>query len=329
MALITCPNCGSEISDRAAACPKCGEPVVREEASSPEPQPMLCEECGAELPEGAQACPKCGCPVAPPEAPAVPAAKPEQASKKKLILAAALGGAALIVAIIVAIVLVVSRPGKVIENARQLADDGDYAQAVEMLTDLDKPEKTQSLLEDIYEKMEDEVHALMDKGEYIKAQKLLNDYSALPSHDQLRDEIKYESFALACLYDLRPYMKNPNSLQANTIEFYKSTDGDPYPSVVICESGQNGFGGYSISYILFDSEDLTVYGSCDSLDEDSYDLEDDDDFLEWFVASMINDLTDQLPASFSLNRINSLLSGNITPNIDISQYADADASATT
>jgi hypothetical protein len=27
MALITCPECGSQVSDRAAACPKCGYPL--------------------------------------------------------------------------------------------------------------------------------------------------------------------------------------------------------------------------------------------------------------------------------------------------------------
>lgn len=28
MALIKCPECGSEISDRAAACPRCGNPMT-------------------------------------------------------------------------------------------------------------------------------------------------------------------------------------------------------------------------------------------------------------------------------------------------------------
>ena len=28
MALITCPECSSEISDRAASCPKCGAPIA-------------------------------------------------------------------------------------------------------------------------------------------------------------------------------------------------------------------------------------------------------------------------------------------------------------
>lgn len=32
MALITCPDCGREISDQAAACPNCGRPVTQPDA---------------------------------------------------------------------------------------------------------------------------------------------------------------------------------------------------------------------------------------------------------------------------------------------------------
>jgi uncharacterized membrane protein YvbJ len=32
MALITCPDCGNQVSSRAASCPKCGAPVQSSEA---------------------------------------------------------------------------------------------------------------------------------------------------------------------------------------------------------------------------------------------------------------------------------------------------------
>ena len=35
MALITCSECGSEISDMAASCPNCGVPVAAERESKP------------------------------------------------------------------------------------------------------------------------------------------------------------------------------------------------------------------------------------------------------------------------------------------------------
>lgn len=39
MALIKCPECGSDVSTEAAACPKCGYPIKKQEAdSNPKPQ---------------------------------------------------------------------------------------------------------------------------------------------------------------------------------------------------------------------------------------------------------------------------------------------------
>ncbi len=35
MALISCPECGTEVSDKAGACPKCGCPISRSSPSQP------------------------------------------------------------------------------------------------------------------------------------------------------------------------------------------------------------------------------------------------------------------------------------------------------
>lgn len=64
MALIKCPNCDKDVSDKAKSCPACGhvlieEPVTEEKA----PEIHVCEECGAQLPADATSCPSCGCPV--------------------------------------------------------------------------------------------------------------------------------------------------------------------------------------------------------------------------------------------------------------------------
>ena len=56
MALIKCPECGKEISDRATACPNCGTVFKIEPKKT-------CSECGAELEEGMKVCPSCGCPI--------------------------------------------------------------------------------------------------------------------------------------------------------------------------------------------------------------------------------------------------------------------------
>lgn len=56
MALINCPNCGNEISDKADKCPNCGY-VLKE------PKKVVCSECGTEIEEGTLVCPKCGNPI--------------------------------------------------------------------------------------------------------------------------------------------------------------------------------------------------------------------------------------------------------------------------
>lgn len=54
MALITCPECGNQISDKAQLCPKCGAPVEL---------PVKCEECGAIMSKDDIVCPNCGAPL--------------------------------------------------------------------------------------------------------------------------------------------------------------------------------------------------------------------------------------------------------------------------
>ena len=66
MALIPCPECGRQISDKAPTCPRCGCPANSF-------VPAKCAECGHQLKDAAETCPQCGCPGA------VPASAPLQA----------------------------------------------------------------------------------------------------------------------------------------------------------------------------------------------------------------------------------------------------------
>ncbi len=50
MALIKCPECGKEISDKAASCPNCGAMVKRK----------FCQHCGEQIDNDCVICPKCG-----------------------------------------------------------------------------------------------------------------------------------------------------------------------------------------------------------------------------------------------------------------------------
>ena len=55
MAMIKCPECGQEISDKAKKCVHCGAIYIGREEH--------CTECGAELEEGMTECPNCGYPI--------------------------------------------------------------------------------------------------------------------------------------------------------------------------------------------------------------------------------------------------------------------------
>lgn len=60
MALMTCPECGGKMSDKAPKCPHCGAvaAAMRKEKST-----VSCSECGNILPENAAVCSVCGSPV--------------------------------------------------------------------------------------------------------------------------------------------------------------------------------------------------------------------------------------------------------------------------
>lgn len=60
MAMIQCPECGQEISDKAKKCIHCGKVFVEEKPVNEE---IKCSECGAVLAETDEICPNCGCPV--------------------------------------------------------------------------------------------------------------------------------------------------------------------------------------------------------------------------------------------------------------------------
>lgn len=58
MALINCPECGKEISDRAEACPNCGYPIKKVKAEPSFTGMNICPKCG-EINRAIQ-CPLCG-----------------------------------------------------------------------------------------------------------------------------------------------------------------------------------------------------------------------------------------------------------------------------
>ena len=128
MAMILCPECGQEISDKAKKCIHCGKVMIEEV----QPQ-KFCAECGKEIPIDAQECPFCGCPVEPekPENVAVSQINEKVKKNKKSIIIATV-----VIALAVVIGLVVNLVGSTLTEDEQLA----YQNAVEMKSMMKDPD---------------------------------------------------------------------------------------------------------------------------------------------------------------------------------------------
>ena len=128
MAMIQCPHCGQEISEKAKRCIHCGKVLIEEI-----PPVKFCADCGKEIPIDSQECPFCGCPVEVEKA-ENPAATQIVAkvnkNKKLLIIIAA------IAAVAIAVGLVINFAGSTLSADEQLA----YQNAVEMKSMMRDPD---------------------------------------------------------------------------------------------------------------------------------------------------------------------------------------------
>lgn len=55
MALISCKECGREVSDKATSCPHCGAPIAESNQNT-----KFCKHCGERIDKECLICPKCG-----------------------------------------------------------------------------------------------------------------------------------------------------------------------------------------------------------------------------------------------------------------------------
>lgn len=251
MALINCPECGQEISDKAQKCIHCGKEFTYE-------KPYVCKECGKEIPADATECSFCGCPVKQKSLVEndMDLLKYKKTIKNKKIL------------IPIVIVVIIAILSFLVYNFTVV-----------------KPKKTYS-----------EAINLLENGKYEDGKALLE---TIPNYEDVNiilEQVTYESYAYSCVNILKQYLKNPDSFSPYEVEFYESSDdeeeSDKYPICIIHYGAQNGFGGNTTSYAYFDCfNDSDVYelvGTCDSLDQDDYDTNDQDDFVGLITCAAIN-----------------------------------------
>ena len=154
-----------------------------------------------------------------------------------------------------------------------------------------------------------EAMTLLEKGKYDEADKLLDSISGYKDVATIQEQLKYESYAYSTINDLKNYLKNPDSFQPYDITFYASMGGeedsessetedsteevsDKHPACIIHYGAQNGFGGNTTGYVLgyYNTEDKVykVLGSCNSLDEDDYDSDDEDNLYDLLICKLVN-----------------------------------------
>ena len=274
MAMIKCPECGQEISDKAKKCVHCGKILIEDK-----PATKICSDCGKENPIDATECVHCGCPFEEEKkdeqlvAESVPVQTPIETKPKKNI--------AKIVIPIVVIVVLGAIIGLIVYNIKVVKPKNTYNEAM----------------------------TLLEKGKYDEADKLLDSISGYKDVATIQEQLKYESYAYSTINDLKNYLKNPDSFQPYDITFYASMGGeedsessetedsteevsDKHPACIIHYGAQNGFGGNTTGYVLgyYNTEDKVykVLGSCNSLDEDDYDSDDEDDLYDLLICKLVN-----------------------------------------
>ena len=124
-AIISCPKCGKEISDKAKKCIHCGNVLVEQVQPT-----KTCAECGKEIPVDVQECPFCGCPIDSEKSESVAVTQKAKTNKKPIIVVVAIAVVAILVGLVIAFA------GPILNKDEQLA----YQNAVAMRKMLRDPD---------------------------------------------------------------------------------------------------------------------------------------------------------------------------------------------
>lgn len=207
MALIKCPNCGTDVSDKAKQCPNCGETLETQKVVK------VCEECGYELDDNVTICPRCGCPVPESEE------QKKRRKKKKIIISVIAFLIVILAIIVIACVVNVTNQKKAEEAAAaaevaRVQEVNDYASNLElasftMLTGASTAEEAGTLIHDVwYDTIFDEHNA--DTSKYTSGNSDFNDsLSELFSDEEFQDKISSIKSNQATVNELMQELTNP------------------------------------------------------------------------------------------------------------------------
>lgn len=137
--------------------------------------------------------------------------------------------------------------------------------------------------------------SLASKGDYKKAISIVK---LNPVYKSKARELKYESYAYDCFKQSKQYFnfKNPDSISIRDVNSYYVTNksqASKYIDVTIIDmAAQNGYGGNTLGYFLYDNVSKSYYGNTDDLDKTEPDASDNDEEInKCAVAQFINKAT--------------------------------------
>ncbi|HPF54663.1 MAG TPA: hypothetical protein P5116_08565 [Eubacteriales bacterium] len=197
------------------------------------------------------------------------------------------------------------------EQANALLNEGRYIDALSVIELISDEALTDELKGRALSGMEAEVYAYMQNGDYLLAATKLEEYSILPSHDELYTMLMYESFILSCLneYNQAGGARFTSVLQA---EFYISFEQSDYPILILQLSAEDG----SVIYAYFSGSDMEYMGSCTDLTNPA-------DYAQMVLIAYINAAREThtpCGAVFEPERINSIVQSGIAWSVNKTDF---------
>ena len=300
MAMIKCPECGQEISDKAKKCVHCGKVLIEDK-----PATKICGDCGKENQIDATECVYCGCPFEEETTIEEPVqtttAEKSKKNLKKIIISIVAAVVVIAVGLVIYNVKVV-KPKNTYNEAMTLLEKGKYEEADKMLDSISGYKDVATIQEQL--KYESYVYeCVKDWKNWLK---------------------NPDSFTL---YDVAFYSdKESHGIYAR-LSLMGEVDYS-YPAVIFRSGAQNGFGGNTTGYELFyyvKDSGYTCMGSCDSLDENDYyndsgKIKDEDDgAMEVMLCTEINELREKAKSvgEIDMDRLKTVLKNDAYSTIKI------------
>lgn len=139
MALIKCPECGNEVSDKAAVCPNCGVEIAPAEVKA-----IICPECGSEINPAQNICKNCGYDP-------IKIAKGKSRKKKKIITIVLC--AMVLIAIIAGVVALINankETSYVVEACKELSNEKNGLPSIKAIYTSDEVDDGDSTIDYVY-----------------------------------------------------------------------------------------------------------------------------------------------------------------------------------